>query len=635
MKRLLLLIIPLISVQIGLSQTTIDCSQYQVWDSETQYQRQQAGEPVWVVYGNTLYYMADAKWNTSSTPPDETDDWTTLGNCGDDINWCDFGNEWDSEETYSRDPGGERIFVLSRGDLYEMAWGEYWSHNEPPYKEQYDNRWTFIRNCTDFEIPACGSHSLWEPDITYSKDDEVFYADLVYVCKKWWSKNKNPEDYPGDWDQIGTCQEQTDDGQCMFTMWEFDNLDEQFLTDTTGQYPAILHNAGSEAVEDAYGLDFDGDDMFLTIDAIADDFSSFLNEKGSLSFWCMLDGTNDSQYFFHAFQSQGNKEISLFFETGNQPQQNSLGFVFADWSRRLVWETQNMPVQINAGDSQWHHILVNWNRNSEKVSFWVDATLIAEEQILDNFNWDAEIEHITLGSKSPVFPGNNASPSEVYSGKMDKLRICSKNIGQEEIQNMYNVDMPTYEYSLPVQLLYFNPECGTYKGVNVEWSTASEQNNDYFTLFRSYDGENWDAIAEIPGAGTTNEVQNYKYNDVEPAVHDTYYRLMQTDFDGTSEVFDVLSIYCKYNHKEITIFPNPARDYIMLSFINEHHYEAPVMIEVYDASGRMRHKQEYFADPEYNEMRIDLPSDLNDGTYYMQAKLGEQDLYASPFVVQR
>ncbi|MDD2636017.1 MAG: T9SS type A sorting domain-containing protein [Bacteroidales bacterium] len=188
---------------------------------------------------------------------------------------------------------------------------------------------------------------------------------------------------------------------------------------------------------------------------------------------------------------------------------------------------------------------------------------------------------------------------------------------------------------LPIELLYFNPECGQDNGVDIKWSTASETNNEYFTIYRSLDGKNWEAITEINGAGNTNTVTEYMYHDIEPTAHDTYYKLKQTDYDGKSEEFDIVAIYCKYNHKEIKIFPNPATDFINLSFINEHHIEAPLIIYVYNSSGILVHQQEFYSNPNYNEWKIDLPSHLKNGTYFMHVKLGKDYFYTNPFLINK
>ncbi|MDD2637312.1 MAG: T9SS type A sorting domain-containing protein, partial [Bacteroidales bacterium] len=188
---------------------------------------------------------------------------------------------------------------------------------------------------------------------------------------------------------------------------------------------------------------------------------------------------------------------------------------------------------------------------------------------------------------------------------------------------------------LPIELLYFNPECGQDNGVDIKWSTASESNNEYFTIYRSLDGKDWKEITEINGAGNSNTVVDYMYHDVEPTAHDTYYKLRQTDYDGKSEEFDIVAIYCKYNHKEIKVFPNPATDFINLTFINEHHTEAPLLIYVYNSSGVLVHQQEFFSNPNYNEWKINLPSQLNNGTYFIHVKLGEDYFYTNPFIIRK
>jgi hypothetical protein len=96
--------------------------------------------------------------------------------------------------------------------------------------------------------------------------------------------------------------------------------------------------------------------------------------------------------------------------------------------------------------------------------------------------------------------------------------------------------------NLPIELVSFT---GKYESGNVlNWVTASERDNHYFTLEHSVDGKEWTAIKTIPGSGTTNQTSQYKYihQDFEPVIN--YYRLSQTDYDGTKKVFtsDIVSI---------------------------------------------------------------------------------------------
>ncbi|GEM_PF-3211656 len=94
---------------------------------------------------------------------------------------------------------------------------------------------------------------------------------------------------------------------------------------------------------------------------------------------------------------------------------------------------------------------------------------------------------------------------------------------------------------LPVDLLSFNATL-TAEQVLIAWSTASETNNDFFTLERSQDTRVTQAIATIPGAGNSNQVLTYQHNDPDPLEGISYYRLKQTDFDGTVEYFPWVAI---------------------------------------------------------------------------------------------
>ncbi|PLX09019.1 MAG: hypothetical protein C0596_04260 [Marinilabiliales bacterium] len=91
------------------------------------------------------------------------------------------------------------------------------------------------------------------------------------------------------------------------------------------------------------------------------------------------------------------------------------------------------------------------------------------------------------------------------------------------------------EGSLPVELIYFKSYCEN-SIITLEWETASETNNDYFTIEKSYDGINYYILEIIYGAGNTSESSNYKYNDIDNNNGYIYYRLKQTDFDGKTEI---------------------------------------------------------------------------------------------------
>ncbi len=85
---------------------------------------------------------------------------------------------------------------------------------------------------------------------------------------------------------------------------------------------------------------------------------------------------------------------------------------------------------------------------------------------------------------------------------------------------------------LPVKLIAFNAVLDN-KEVNCTWETASEINNNYFTIERSIDGSSFESIGRVKGKGNTNTNTRYSFTDNNPFAGISYYRLKQTDFDNT------------------------------------------------------------------------------------------------------
>lgn len=110
---------------------------------------------------------------------------------------------------------------------------------------------------------------------------------------------------------------------------------------------------------------------------------------------------------------------------------------------------------------------------------------------------------------------------------------------------------------LPVELLSFRAE-GRQGAVDLFWSTASETNNDYFTVERSKSGTEWENVTQIPGAGTSNVKIDYTATDDGPYSGASYYRLRQTDLDGQYSYSGVVRIVIPVEDALI-VHPNPTR----------------------------------------------------------------------------
>jgi hypothetical protein len=93
---------------------------------------------------------------------------------------------------------------------------------------------------------------------------------------------------------------------------------------------------------------------------------------------------------------------------------------------------------------------------------------------------------------------------------------------------------------MPIVLTYFGAEALLHE-VKLTWITASEENNDYYTIEKSSNGVDFLELAEVDGAGNSLEVLNYRLLDKSPFQGVSYYRLKQTDYDGTNETFKVVA----------------------------------------------------------------------------------------------
>ncbi|MEQ9412961.1 MAG: hypothetical protein RIF39_03985 [Cyclobacteriaceae bacterium] len=108
---------------------------------------------------------------------------------------------------------------------------------------------------------------------------------------------------------------------------------------------------------------------------------------------------------------------------------------------------------------------------------------------------------------------------------------------------------------LPIELLEFVAKPLGNK-VELSWTTLSELNNDYFTLEHSTSGTEFMEIGTVNGAGTTHERREYHYIDQQPYPGVSYYRLKQTDFDGTVSFSEIARIDLS-TPSQIIVYPNP------------------------------------------------------------------------------
>jgi len=184
-----------------------------------------------------------------------------------------------------------------------------------------------------------------------------------------------------------------------------------------------------------------------------------------------------------------------------------------------------------------------------------------------------------------VWTGNNwNTPAGYGTGVINGIGTVSAN----NLTNINNVVVTANSVTLPIQLLSFTAK-STGQQVALAWSTAAEINNDYFTVERSADGEQFEALAKVDGSGTSSSTKNYQYDDLSPLKGISYYRLKQTDFDGHYSYSDIRAVTLdkKPDQQALTINqvgPNPFEDRLNVTISNNS--IGTVLLQLIDAGGK-------------------------------------------------
>lgn len=121
---------------------------------------------------------------------------------------------------------------------------------------------------------------------------------------------------------------------------------------------------------------------------------------------------------------------------------------------------------------------------------------------------------------------------------------------------------------LSAQLTNFSAHLVDDRWVEIAWRTVSEINNAHFELQRSSDGINFETFGIVNGSGTSITVNNYRYKDVEPYQGNSYYRIMQVDYDGKFDFSNIKSV--RMTDKSYpTVFPNPVKNSLFIESSNK------------------------------------------------------------------
>ncbi len=188
---------------------------------------------------------------------------------------------------------------------------------------------------------------------------------------------------------------------------------------------------------------------------------------------------------------------------------------------------------------------------------------------------------------------------------------------------------------LPIDLISFEANVNDDK-VDLKWITAAEINNDYFTVERSENGKDWEEVLVISGAGNSSQLIEYFEVDYEPISGLSYYRLKQTDFDGSYTYSNVVAVM--YNpitpQKEaIYVYPNPVNsgETVMVEFSEITGTEALVVLR--DIAGKEFYSKIVVGVSDGKLTGIPIDKEIPKGIYLITAT-SENRIYSQKLIVR-
>jgi hypothetical protein len=230
----------------------------------------------------------------------------------------------------------------------------------------------------------------------------------------------------------------------------------------------------------------------------------------------------------------------------------------------------NLNPRLNAGQSNTQCYTFNAVAANFSLQMIINATGCGMTGNVTAFNWS-------------LYPANCNTP--VQSGNLTNLNANGLTMGANytlcynwtaacQHNSVYPYIIATSP--LPVNLIHFDGD-QSYSTVSLNWMTASELNNAYFSVQRSADGKDFTEIGKVHGKGTTSAVNKYKYIDRTPNPGISYYRLIQYDYDNTATPSKIIAV--KFREAfNVAIGTNPVETEVQLQINTVKNTELTVFV---------------------------------------------------------
>ena len=216
---------------------------------------------------------------------------------------------------------------------------------------------------------------------------------------------------------------------------------------------------------------------------------------------------------------------------------------------------QNPPgTNYNIENGLTHKFRISWNAGTQTMTASILNSALT----------------ITYGTITATF-----SPLTVFGTNTPYFGFTASTGG---LSNTQTFCLPTV--LLPIEVSSYDVTCSNGAAL-VTWNTESERGNDFFTIEQSCDGKIFAPVKTIKSQGDSHQQQQYAVELETPCSGINYFRLMQTNLDGTQKEIAVKSVMPCNAFEEVYLYPNPANTIVNIAWTNT----SMRSIELFDALG--------------------------------------------------
>ena len=207
-----------------------------------------------------------------------------------------------------------------------------------------------------------------------------------------------------------------------------------------------------------------------------------------------------------------------------------------------------------------------------------------------------------------------------YSIDTDSTAICGAAIGGP---------------ALPIDLISFEANVNDDR-VDIKWITATEINNDFFTVERSVDTKTWIEVVVTAGAGNSNQLMEYFEADYEPLTDISYYRLKQTDYNGDysySNIVPVKYVIDVSVDGTISLYPSPVSVGETMHIKFKNIFEAELLVVLRDIQGKEFYSKVVVNIEDGKLVGVPIETHIPSGVYLVTAT-SENQMYSQKLIIK-